>query len=295
MISPALNVVVSKTAHVERIAGWLRWLDLPQHAEAAAAKIDDCVGRLRLPIGPEADRKWPSQVQNDADYSFRTSVFQRYFIRRASTASSRRHRLATMTLGAHAGWALQRSGHHGSQAGKKRSGTSKRTGSRGARRLRPSDEADLIFHSGKVYPVDRRRGWAEAVAVKDGRIVRVGTDRAVQKAAGKRYEAGRSRRAHDDAGPGRRPQSPHPRRQLDMFEVAFRQPVVRRHPRARQGTRREDRPGQWISGGIWSSELVGRLGQAPAKAELDAASLGRPVMLRDDSLHNRWVNSPRWR
>ena len=28
-----------------------------------------------------------------------------------------------------------------------------------------------------------------------------------------------------------------------------------------------------------------------AKAELDAASLGRPVMLRDDSLHNRWVNS----
>jgi predicted amidohydrolase YtcJ len=26
-------------------------------------------------------------------------------------------------------------------------------------------------------------------------------------------------------------------------------------------------------------------------AALDKASLGRPVLLRDDSLHNRWVNS----
>ena len=48
---------------------------------------------------------------------------------------------------------------------------------------------------------------------------------------------------------------------------------------------------EWICGGIWSSELIPRLRTMAAKAELDAASLGRPVMLRDDSLHNRWVNS----
>jgi predicted amidohydrolase YtcJ len=64
---------------------------------------------------------------------------------------------------------------------KKPSKTGKRIGVRGAGRVRPSAGADLIFHSGKVYPVDRRRSWAEAVAVKDGRIVRVGSDRAIRK------------------------------------------------------------------------------------------------------------------
>ena len=49
--------------------------------------------------------------------------------------------------------------------------------------------------------------------------------------------------------------------------------------------------GEWICGGIWSSELIARLRTVEAKAALDAVSLGHPVMLRDDSLHNRWVNS----
>ena len=173
------------------------------------------------------------------------------------------------------------------------SGTSKRTGSPRARRLRPSDEADLIFHSGKVYPVDRRRSWAEAVAVKDGRIVRVGSDRAVQKLRGSDtrlvYLGGRMMMpglvdVHNHHTRGGR---------LDMFEVAFPASLSFDGILALVRARAEKiAPGQWISGGIWSSELVGRLGQAAAKAELDAASLGRPVMLRDDSLHNRWVNSP---
>ncbi len=80
--------------------------------------------------------------------------------------------------------------------------------------------------------------------------------------------------------------------QFDMFEVAFPTSLsfdgILALVRARAG---KIAPGEWISGGIWSSELVGRLSQTSAKAELDAASLGRPVMLRDDSSHNRWVNS----
>jgi predicted amidohydrolase YtcJ len=50
-------------------------------------------------------------------------------------------------------------------------------------------------------------------------------------------------------------------------------------------------PGEWICGGIWSSELGPRLSRPQARADLDAAAQGRPVLLRDDSLHNRWVNS----
>ena len=171
-------------------------------------------------------------------------------------------------------------------------GTRKRTGSARTRRGRPSGGADLIFHSGKVYPVDRRRSWAEAVAVRDGHIVGVGSDRAVQKLRGS------DTRLVDLDGrmmmPGLVDVHNHHTRggQLDMFEVAFPASLSFDGILALVRARAEKiAPGQWISGGIWSSELVGRLSQASAKAELDAASLGRPVMLRDDSLHNRWVNS----
>src|SRR5271155_2166481 len=60
-----------------------------------------------------------------------------------------------------------------------------RTSASDVRRVGPSVGADLIFHSGKVYRVDRHRSWAEAVAVKDGRIVGVGNGRAVQKLRGR--------------------------------------------------------------------------------------------------------------
>jgi predicted amidohydrolase YtcJ len=153
-------------------------------------------------------------------------------------------------------------------------------------------QADLILHSGRIYKVDARRSWAEAVAVKDGRIIAVGADKVVRKLRGNTTELidldGRM------VMPGLIDVHNHHTRggQLDLFEVSFPaslsfdQILERVRERASKTA-----PGEWISGGIWSSELAGRLGQLSAKAELDAASLGRAVMLRDDSLHNRWVNS----
>jgi predicted amidohydrolase YtcJ len=37
-------------------------------------------------------------------------------------------------------------------------------------------EADLIFHGGRIYTVDADRSWSQAVAVKGGKIVAVGSD-----------------------------------------------------------------------------------------------------------------------
>jgi predicted amidohydrolase YtcJ len=45
-----------------------------------------------------------------------------------------------------------------------------------------------------------------------------------------------------------------------------------------------------VVGGIWGSSLIGQLDSA-ARARLDDAAAGRPVMLRDDSHHNRFVSS----
>jgi len=51
-------------------------------------------------------------------------------------------------------------------------------------------------------------------------------------------------------------------------------------------------PDEWVVGGIVSSEVLAAVRDAPNLAALDDASLGRPVMLRDDTMHNRWVKLP---
>jgi predicted amidohydrolase YtcJ len=49
-------------------------------------------------------------------------------------------------------------------------------------------EADLILHHGKVVTVDRRFSIKQAVAVKEGRILRVGSDRQILRLQGPRTE-----------------------------------------------------------------------------------------------------------
>jgi predicted amidohydrolase YtcJ len=46
-------------------------------------------------------------------------------------------------------------------------------------------DADFVFHGGVVIPLDGKTPRARAVAVKDGRIFRVGTDDEVRQAIGK--------------------------------------------------------------------------------------------------------------
>jgi len=48
--------------------------------------------------------------------------------------------------------------------------------------------ADLVFVNGAVYTVDAARRWAQAVAVKRGRIEAVGTDADVKELVGARTE-----------------------------------------------------------------------------------------------------------
>lgn len=50
-------------------------------------------------------------------------------------------------------------------------------------------------------------------------------------------------------------------------------------------------PDEWIVGGSWGSGLLQELNSAEALARFDAASGGRPALIKDDSKHNRWANS----
>jgi predicted amidohydrolase YtcJ len=47
-----------------------------------------------------------------------------------------------------------------------------------------STPADLAFVNGAVYTVDASSSWARAVAVRDGRIVAVGTDDEIREHVG---------------------------------------------------------------------------------------------------------------
>lgn len=153
-------------------------------------------------------------------------------------------------------------------------------------------EADQIFTNGKIYTVDANRCWVDVVAVKNGNIVYAGSAEAAQDLQGPHTVV------TDLQGrmmmPGLGDVHNHHTRggQLDLFELSFQ---------ANEGFDRilalvESRvcktpPGEWICGGIWGSDLIPRLRMSEARTALDAVSYGRPVMLRDDSLHNRWVNS----
>ena len=54
---------------------------------------------------------------------------------------------------------------------------------------------------------------------------------------------------------------------------------------------RKAKPDAWIVGGSWGSNFTTTLSSLETLRALDEASEGHPVLLRDDSVHNRWVNS----
>ena len=47
-------------------------------------------------------------------------------------------------------------------------------------------EADIVFTNGKIYTVNKKGPFAEAVAVKDGKFMEVGSAKDIEKFVGKR-------------------------------------------------------------------------------------------------------------
>ncbi|MDX8467071.1 amidohydrolase [Mesorhizobium sp. VK23B] len=156
----------------------------------------------------------------------------------------------------------------------------------------PNRSADLVFTNGRIYTLDRKRPWASAVAVKGGRIVAVGEAGDVDALTGS------STRIVDLKGammmPGIVDVHAHLMMggQAELFELRFSPTASFETLIARVGEAAAKAPeGSWIIGGQWGSDLLPKLNTLEALAALDRVSHGRPVMLRDDTYHNRWVNS----
>lgn len=151
---------------------------------------------------------------------------------------------------------------------------------------------DLILTGGRIYTVDPAQPRAEAIAVSDGRIVAVGSSSEVAALAGPET------RVRDLAGAFLMPGlvDAHNHHAIAGEEELFQLRVplgahldgivdaVRAHAAALPAD-------AWVVGGPWASDRLGEVNTAEALAQLDEAAGGRPVMLSDDSHHNRWVNS----
>jgi predicted amidohydrolase YtcJ len=148
--------------------------------------------------------------------------------------------------------------------------------------------ADLVLTGGAVYTEDASRSWAEALAVRDGRIVYVGSDASARALVGPetRVVALEGRLvlpAFQDA-------HIHPVSggvelgQCNINDLSTKEAILEK-VRACAATEKK----LWIVGGGWP--LPAFPDANPTKEMLDAVVPDRPVFLSAADGHSGWVNS----
>lgn len=149
---------------------------------------------------------------------------------------------------------------------------------------------ETILHHPLICTMDPQRPWAQAIAIRDGRIVAVGSLKEAREVLptaplvllpGEMVTPGLVDVHNHFVWAGR----------AELYEV-FVPPVFSLDQvlDAVRAAAAGKAPGEWIVGGIWGSALIGEI-DCNARRRLDEAAGGRPVMLRDDSHHNRFVST----
>ena len=150
--------------------------------------------------------------------------------------------------------------------------------------------ADLVLKNGAIYTVDGSRTWAQAVAIRDGHIVFVGSDKQLQG------HIGASTRVVDLKG----------RMVLPAFQDAHIHPIsaglqanscnleglktAEEYTAAirKYATSHPQEP--WITGGGWLMSTFGP-GGMPHRELIDAVVPDRPVYLSSSDGHSSWANT----
>jgi len=148
-------------------------------------------------------------------------------------------------------------------------------------------EADLLIVGAPVYTADPARPWADAVAVRAGRVAAAGPERDLADLRGPSTRVLRL-----DGGlvlPGFQDAHVHTAAgglelaQCDLHEV---EPAAYAATVARYAA---DHPGDpWVLGGGWVMDAFGAGG--PHRSALDAVVADRPVLLESTDGHSAWVN-----
>ncbi len=156
-------------------------------------------------------------------------------------------------------------------------------------RSQVKQEADLVLLDGKVYTVDAARSWADAIAVRDGRIVYVGTDSKARDFIGPRTSV-----IHLNGKmvlPGFRDSHLHPVNgglMLDSCRLDD-MPTPEAVLSAVRSYFELHRSNQWITGAGWDLHVFPDAN--PRKETLDAVVGNHPAYLEAMDGHSAWVNS----
>lgn len=157
---------------------------------------------------------------------------------------------------------------------------------------KPQAYADTILFNGRIYTINEQQAWVEAVAIKNGRYVFIGSSDEAKKWRSATTEL------IDLQGkmlmPGINDAHSHPfgggvgilyncdfEFSSTPAEIAKILSVcIKRRPRAK-----------WLEGGQWTSDFFQLHNIGEPRLFLDAVSTEVAIYLEDDSGHNAWVNS----
>ena len=154
-----------------------------------------------------------------------------------------------------------------------------------------SDPADTVFTNGKIYTLDDTKPWVEAVALKDGKIIEVGTSDAVKSQIGERTQlvdlGGRM------AMPGINDAHAHMYGGLkEIYQCLFSAELSPDEIRPiLEDCVSRAKPGEFVMGGYWASSFFDKNDIPSPRGWLDDISSSIPIILADDSGHNSWANT----
>ncbi|MFP6640566.1 MAG: amidohydrolase [Myxococcota bacterium] len=154
----------------------------------------------------------------------------------------------------------------------------------------PNPAADLVLRGGPIYTMDAARSWARAVAIRDGKIVYVGTEEDVQEWTDEQtkvvdLEERMVLPSFQDAHIHPILSGVQAAAFLDLTELENREDYLA----AIESYAKENPERAWIQGGGWSMDQFEQA--IPDGREIDAIVPDRPVYLTSADGHSAWVNA----